>query len=77
VEVVMSAPAQTERLEERFEDFWSAYPHKTGYAGARQLFMELAPRRADVIVAAAREYEGDLPPTTWLYEGRWKEWLYS
>ena len=48
----MRAPAPTEHLEERFEDFWSAYPHKTGYAAARQLFMELAPRRADVIVAA-------------------------
>lgn len=76
-------PSAAPKVDEVFDQFWSAYPRKVGKEAARKAFRKactLAP--ASLITMAAARYAADpnLPeptyvphPSTWLSGGRWDD----
>lgn len=77
---------QTPRGSDLFDEFWNAYPNKTGKDAARQAFAKRKPGKqllADMLQALEvqkasekwRKQGGQfIPlPTTWLNQGRWQD----
>ena len=73
-------------IEQRFDEFWAAYPRKTGKGYARKIFLKLAPnkelfeRMMASLEAAKRceqwvkDHGQFIPnPSTWLNQGRWED----
>jgi hypothetical protein len=81
----VSTHAQSQAIERdrpsRFEDFWEAYPRKTGKGKAKPLYERLVRRHGELpIIEGARRFAADpnLPekqfvphPTTWLNREGW------
>lgn len=73
-------------VEQRFDEFWAAYPRKTGKGYARKIFLKLAPNKElfekmMVSLEAAKQCEQWVKdhgqyiphPSTWLNQGRWED----
>ena len=66
-----------------FDQFWAAYPRKTGKGAARKAWEQLRPALAAVLEALAWQVKQDrwraergkyIPhPATWLTQGRWED----
>ncbi|MDR2044876.1 MAG: hypothetical protein LBQ15_11060 [Clostridium sp.] len=76
------------RLDERFEEFWAAYPRKVGKDAAKKSWRKIKPDkalRAKIIAAIERAKQSEqwsrdngqyIPnPLTWLNQGRWDDEL--
>ena len=73
-------------MDERFEQFWSAYPKKVGKGAAKAAFMKIKPSQdlTDRMVEAVRVASKSIQwqkekgqyipnPSTWLNQGRWED----
>lgn len=81
-----NTPKPPSGVDARFDEFWSAYPKKTGKDAAKKAFMARKPSPqllADMLAAVAvqrqsRDWTKDggqyIPnPATWLNQGRWMD----
>lgn len=86
VDVVVDTPKAPKGADGRFEEFWKAYPNKTGKDAARRAFEKRKPDAAllaQMLAAIAAQKAGPkwlkdagqyIPnPATWLNQGRWAD----
>ena len=84
----ISATTETDRIRERFTEFWATYPKKQGKGAAEKAFLKISPTaslhetmiaaiRAAVLSRQWREQNGRfIPnPATWLNQRRWEDTL--
>lgn len=70
-------------FEQKFEQFWDAYPKKVGKVAAREAFRQVEYPLDDLLDAVARQSESELwgredgryipNPATWLSQERWED----
>lgn len=78
-----SAPERVSARDDRFDEFWAAYPRKTDKAKSRGLWMKAIESHDPAsLIAAASSYAKEkatteqrfiLHPTTWLRGERWED----